>query len=303
MMAQDLPQLLIIHPPLSSTHIESQLSQKFHLLRAWESELPLDKFLTTYARSVQAMLCSPITRVNADLLRLLPALKLVATPAAGVNNIDLVECRQRGISVTTSGSAFSEDVADIAIGLLIDVQRKISAARSLGGKRVGIVGLGNIGSEVAKRLEAFGCVVSYNSRRKKQASPYLFYSNVHELAANTDALIICCAFTDQTRHMINKEVLSALGREGVIVNVGRGAIIDEKELVRCLVHGEIGGAGLDVFENEPHVPQELFALDNVVLSPHKAALTPESFERSNRMVIANLEAFFSNKPLVTPFNG
>ncbi|PQQ17278.1 glyoxylate/hydroxypyruvate reductase HPR3 [Prunus yedoensis var. nudiflora] len=198
----------------------------------------------------------------------------------------------------------SEDVADIAIGLLIDVQRKISAAdRYLGGKRVGIIGLGNIGSEVAKRLKAFGCIVSYNSRRKKQALPYLFYSNVHELAANTDALIICCAFTDQTRHMINKEVLSALGREGVIVNVGRGAIIDEKELVRCLVHGEIGGAGLDVFENEPHVPQELFALDNVVLSPHKAALTPESFERSNQIVIANLEAFFSNKPLVTPFNG
>ncbi|CAB4269818.1 unnamed protein product [Prunus armeniaca] len=319
MMAQDLPQLLIIHPPLSSTHIESQLSRKFHLLRAWESELPLDQFLTTYARSVQAMLSSPITRVNADLLRLLRALKLVATPTAGVNNMDLVECRQRGISVTPSGSAFSEDVADIAIGLLIDVHRKISAADRYVRKRlwtskgeyplgfklggIGIVGLGNIGSEVAKSLEAFGCIVSYNSRRKQQALPYLFYSNVHELAANTNALIICCALTDQTHHMIKKEVLSALGREGVIVNVGRGAIIDEKELVRCLVHGEIGGAGLDVFENEPHVPQELFALDNVVLSPHKAALTPESFERSNRIVIANLEAFFSNKPLVTPFNG
>ncbi|ONI22775.1 hypothetical protein PRUPE_2G150400 [Prunus persica] len=277
-MAQDLPQLLIIHPPLSLIHIESQLSRKFHLLGAWESELPLDKFLTTYARSVQAMLSSPITRVNADLLRLLPGLKLVATPTAGVNNIDLVECRQRGISVTTSGSAFSEDVADIAVGLLIDVQSK--SQQQIGGKRVGIVGLGKIGSEVAKRLEAFGCIVSYNSRRKKQALPYLFYSNVHELAANTDALIICCALTDQTRHMINKE-----------------------ELVRCLVHGEIGGAGLDVFENEPHVPQELFALDNVFLSPHKAALTPESFERSNRIVIANLEAFFSNKPSITPFNG
>ncbi|XP_034205284.1 glyoxylate/hydroxypyruvate reductase HPR3-like isoform X2 [Prunus dulcis] len=101
--------------------------------------------------------------------------------------------------------------------------------------------------------------------------------------------------------MINKEVLSALGREGVIVNVGRGAIIDEKELVRFLVHGEIGGAGLDVFENEPHVPEELFALDNVVLSPHNAAFTPESVESSSRIVMANLEAFFSNEPLVTPF--
>ncbi|CAL9006960.1 unnamed protein product, partial [Prunus brigantina] len=129
--------------------------------------------------------------------------------------------------------------------------------------------------------------------------PYPFYSNVHELAANNDALIICCALTDQTHHMINKEVLSALGREAVIVNVGRGAIVDEKELVRFLVHGEIGGAGLDVFENEPHVPKELFALDNVVLSPHKAVHTTESFQSSNEFMLANLEAFFSNKPLLT----
>ncbi|PQQ17280.1 glyoxylate/hydroxypyruvate reductase HPR3 [Prunus yedoensis var. nudiflora] len=126
--SQDLPQLLIIRPPLSLAIAESQLSQKFHLLKAWESELPLDQFLTTYACSVQAMLCYPFTPVNADLLRLLPALKLVVSPSAGVDNIDLVECRRRGISVTTSGSAFSEDVADTAVGLLIDVHRRISAA-------------------------------------------------------------------------------------------------------------------------------------------------------------------------------
>ncbi|XP_021825550.1 glyoxylate/hydroxypyruvate reductase HPR3-like [Prunus avium] len=311
--SQDLPQLLIIRPPSSLAIAESQLSQKFHLLKAWESEPPLDQFLTTYA-----MLRYPFTQVSADLLRLLPALKLVVCSTAGVDSIDLVECRRRGISVTTSGSAFSEDVADTAVGLLIDVHRRISAAdryvkglwtskgdyplgSKLGGKRVGIVGLGNIGSEIAKRLEAFGCIVSYNSRSKKPSLTYPFYSSVHELAANTDALIICCTLTDQTRHMINKEVLSALGREGVIVNVGRGVIIDEKELVRFLVHGEIGGAGLDVFENEPHVPEELFALDNVVLSPHNAAFTPESVESSSRIVIANLEAFFSNEPLVTPF--
>lgn len=126
--SQDLPQLLIIQPPLCLAIAESQLSQKFHLLKAWESELPLDQFLTTYACSVQAMLCYPFTQVNADLLRLLPALKLVVSPTAGVNNIDVVECRRRGISVTTSGSAFSEDVADTAVGLLIDVHRRISAA-------------------------------------------------------------------------------------------------------------------------------------------------------------------------------
>lgn len=171
----------------------------------------------------------------------------------------------------------------------------------MGGKRVGIVGLGSIGSEVAKRLEAFGCCVSYNSRNKKPSVTYPFYPDVCELAANSDVLIICCALTDQTHHLINKQVLLALGKKGVIINVGRGAIIDEKEMVGCLLRGEIGGAGLDVFENEPDVPKQLFALDNVVLSPHSAVFTPESFKDVCELAVANLEAFFSNKPLLTPF--
>ena len=170
----------------------------------------------------------------------------------------------------------------------------------MGGKRVGIVGLGSIGLEVAKRLEAFGCIISYNSRREKANVSYRFYSNVCELGANSDALVICCALNDETHHMINKEVMKALGKEGVIVNIGRGAVIDEKELVQCLVEGEIGGAGLDVFENEPDLPKELFTLDNVVLSPHSAVYTSESFSDLFDLVMGNLEAFFSNKPLLSP---
>lgn len=126
-----------------------------------------------------------------------------------------------------------------------------------------------------------------------------FYTNVRELAANSDALIICCGLTDQTRHMINREVLLALGK-GVIINIARGAIIHEKEMVQCLTSGEIGGAGLDVFENEPNVPEELFALDNVVLAPHVAVFTTESLKALRDIMIGNLEAFFSNKPLLSP---
>lgn len=164
---------------------------------------------------------------------------------------------------------------------------------------MGIVGLGSIGFEVAKRLEAFGCSISYNSRKKKPSVSYTYYSDAIELAAESDVLIICCALTAETRYMINKEVMLALGKKGVIINIARGAIIDEKEMVHCLVHGEIGGAGLDVFENEPVVPKELFALDNVVLSPHRAVFTPESFLDNYELIIGNLEAFFSNKPLLT----
>ncbi|KAL6126043.1 hypothetical protein ACLB2K_074094 [Fragaria x ananassa] len=316
--SEELPHLLLIHPPSSFTRFPPEFCAKFPVLKAWESPLPLDQFLSTHAGSIQALLVRGYLKVNADILEQLPALKLVLTISVGVNHIDMAECRRRGISVANVGSAYSEDVADIAVGLYIDVLRKRSAAdryvrqgfwsskgnyplgSKLGGKRVGIIGLGSIGSEVAKRLEAFGCIISYNSRREKPSLSYPFYPNISELAANSDALIICCALTDQTHHMINKEVLALLGREGVIVNVGRGAIIDEKELVKCLVSGEIRGAGFDVFENEPQVPEELFALDNVVLSPHKAVSTLESSQSMKEVMTANLEAFFSNKPLVSP---
>ncbi|KAL4570836.1 hypothetical protein LXL04_026499 [Taraxacum kok-saghyz] len=225
-----------------------------------------------------------------------PSVEYILGTSAGVDHIDLDECRRRNIRVTSAGDAFSEDGADYAIGLLLDVLRRVSASdryvraglwpvkgdyplgNKLGGKRVGIVGLGNIGTLVAKRLEPFGCTIGYTSRTKKPQVPYQFYSTVLDLATNSDALIICCSLTEKTRHVINHDVLTALGKKGIIVNVGRGALVDEKELVKLLVGGELGGAGLDVFENEPDVPKELVTMHNVVLSPHKAILTPESFE-------------------------
>jgi len=170
----------------------------------------------------------------------------------------------------------------------------------LTGKKIGIVGMGRIGSEVAKRLEAFSCIISYNSRNKKPLVSYSFYSSVLELATNNNVLILCCELNDQTRHIVNKEVMLALGKGGIIMNVGRGALIDEKELLKCLIDDEIGGAGLDVFENEPHVPKEFFSLDNVVLSPHAAVVTSESLMGICQLVEQNLTAFFSNKPLIAP---
>ncbi|OMO78708.1 hypothetical protein CCACVL1_14178 [Corchorus capsularis] len=283
-----LPQVLIIKPPPVFTLFEDKfISTKFQFLKAWESTLPLDQFLTTYAGSVRAVLCSGASPISRDTIRMLPSLKLVVTASAGTNHIDLTECRRLGIAVTNLADVFSDDGADAAVGLLIDVLRKVSAGdryirqglwsvkgeyplgSKLGGKRVGIVGLGGFGLSLAKRLEAFGCSVLYNSRKQKPCVPYPFYSNVYELARDSDALIICCSLTPETRHLINREVMLALGKQGIIVNIARGAIINEKEMVECLVNGEIGGAGLDVFENEPNVPKELFELDNVVLSPHR----------------------------------
>ncbi|CAK7347963.1 unnamed protein product [Dovyalis caffra] len=318
---KDLPKVVIFLPPpvFSLIGEESFASNKFLFLKAYDSQLPLLQFLSTHSKSIKAILSSGGAAVNADILQLLPEVGLVVTTSAGLNQIDIPECRRRGIKIANAGNVYSDDVADLAVGLLIDVLRKVSASdryvrqgfwatkgdyplgSKLGGKRVGIVGLGNIGREVAKRLEAFGCFVSYNSRKKKPYVSYPFYQNVCELAANCDALIICCGLSDETHHMINKQVLSALGKEGVIVNVGRGPIIDEKEMLRCLVQGEIAGAGLDVFENEPDVPKEFFALDNVVLSPHRAVFTPESEKNLSQLVVGNLEAFLSNKPLLSEY--
>lgn len=318
---QDLPKVVLFRPPPAFSLIgeESFASNKFHFLKTYDSQLPLDQFLSTHSHSIKAILSSGGAPVNADILQLLPEVGVVVTTSAGLNQIDIPECRRRGIKIANSGNVYSADVADLAVGLLIDVLRKVSASdryvrqglwaakgnyplgSKLSGKRAGIVGLGNIGYEVAKRLEAFGCFVSYNSRKKKPYVSYPFYHDVCELAANCDALIICCGLSDETRHMINKQVLSALGKEGVIVNIGRGAIIDEKEMARCLMQGEIAGAGLDVFENEPNVPQEFFAMDNVVLSPHRAVFTPESLKDLSQLVVGNLEAFLSNKPLLTEY--
>ncbi|KAJ1414845.1 hypothetical protein SESBI_18520 [Sesbania bispinosa] len=322
---KDLPSVLVIGPPRNLAFLKPKHPQKYNLSKPWDASVSLHQFMVEnhYDPSMfQALLCCPWgPPINALVLQLLPCLKLVVTTSTGTDHIDLSECQCRGIQVTNiAGSLFSQNVADMAVALLIGVLTKISAAdrfvrthmrsglrefplcsnSKLRGKRIGIVGLGNIGMEVAKRLEAFGCIILYLSRNKKPFISYPFYSNMVELAATSDAIVLCCPLNEQTRHMVNKEVMLALGNRGVIINVGRGPLIDEKELVKCLMEGQIGGAGLDVFENEPNVPQELLAMDNVVLSPHSAAFTTETYLATAELVAENLEAFFSNKPLITP---
>ncbi|KAM3397595.1 glyoxylate/hydroxypyruvate reductase HPR3 [Capsicum galapagoense] len=316
----ELKEVIVLGRPTVFQFYDQQLSQKFKIYKQWESSLPLEQFISRHAQAVEAMICSPKrigSQISSSILNLLPLLRVIVTTSTGLDHIDLVECRRRGISVASAATAFSEDVADFAVGLLIDVLRKITAAdrfvrnglwpltgdfplgSKVGSRKVGIVGLGSIGLKVAQRLEAFGCIISYQSRKKKPVS-YPFYPDIHELATRCDVLVICCALTDQTRDLINKEVLLTLGKKGVIINIARGGIINEMELVQCLKQGEIAGAGLDVFENEPNVPEELLSLDNVVLTRHVAFYTEDSFRAIYELVCGNLEAFFLNKPLLSP---
>ncbi|KAJ9550008.1 hypothetical protein OSB04_022551 [Centaurea solstitialis] len=310
----NLPIAIVHHTPIFNL---SSFPWILEIVNPIDASDPLFSIHGPSARAVIVLGRSPLKSEHLDQY---PSVEIVIGTSAGIDHIDLAECRRRNIKVTGAGDAFSEDAADYAVALLLDVLRRVSAAdryvrnrlwpvngeyplgNKLGGKRVGIVGLGSIGMMVGKRLEPFGCTIAYTSRNKKSQIPYVFYSTVLELATVSDALILCCALTDKTHHVVNREVLTAMGKKGILVNIGRGAIVDEKELVKLLVEGEFGGAGLDVYEKEPEVPKELFTMDNVVLSPHKAVLTPESFEALRNVVIGNLKAFFSNKPLLSEVN-
>ncbi|XP_062074164.1 glyoxylate/hydroxypyruvate reductase HPR3-like [Humulus lupulus] len=314
-----LPPILIHRTPLFLfLDLINLLKKHFRLLDPHQSPLPLQSFYSRHAHSVRALVVIGLCPVTEDTLRLLPSLKLVVGCSAGIDHIDLSACRLRGIAVTDAGNAFSEDVADLAVAMLFGVLRRVSAAdryvrsglwpsvgeyplgSKIGGKRVGIVGLGRIGLAVAKRLSAFGCRISYNSRKEKPSMPFPYFSNACELASENDILVVCCSLTTETHHIVSKDVMKALGKKGVIINVGRGGLVDEQELVHFLSRGELGGAGLDVFEHEPDVPKELYGLDNVVLSPHCAVITEASIESLNQLVLANLKAFFSDKPLLSP---
>ncbi|CAN6247878.1 unnamed protein product [Urochloa humidicola] len=315
-----LPALLVFRR--LDAAFSAALRQRYHVLDFFASGEPLPDFLAAAAALPDPPRAAVVTgggavRVDAAFLDAVPSLAFVFSTGAGVDHIDLHECARRGVAVANSGTVYSTDVADHAVGMLIDVLRRVSAAQrfvrgglwaaqgdyplgtKLGGKRVGIIGLGNIGSLIAKRLEAFGCVIYYNSRKQKDSVSYRYFSSVYDLAVESDVLVVACALNKDTRHIVNKDVLEALGKDGIIINIGRGANIDEMELVRVLKEARIAGAGLDVFENEPKVPAELFSMDNVVMTNHVAVFTLESRSDLRDTTISNLEAFFSGKPLLT----
>jgi hydroxypyruvate reductase 2 len=208
-------------------------------------------------------------------------------------------------------------VADLAMGLVVAVMRRIcesdrfvrsgqwltrtmAMGHELGGKACGIVGLGAIGREVAKRAEAFGMSVRYQGPRRKEDAPWPYHADLVELARSSQCLVITCSLTQATRGLINTRILDALGPEGFLVNVARGAVVDELALISALRDGRIAGAGLDVFWDEPRVPDELLPMENVVLMPHMGSSTREVREERGRKLLANLRAHFAGEPVPNP---
>ncbi|KAL5822866.1 hypothetical protein ACOSQ4_020766 [Xanthoceras sorbifolium] len=300
-----------------SPYLEQELENSFKVFKIWQFE-DRNQFFNTHGKSIRAVVGNATAGADAELIESLPKLEIVSSYSVGLDKIDLVKCREKGVRVTNTPDVLTDDVADLAIGLTLAVLRRLCESdryvrsgkwkkgdykltTKFTGKSVGIVGMGRIGTAIAKRSEAFNCSINYHSRTQKpNLNNYKYFPSVIELASNCQILIVACSLTEETRHIVNLDVINALGQKGVVINIGRGLLVDEPELVAALVEGRLGGAGLDVFENEPEVPEELFGLENVVLLPHVASGTVETRKAMADLVVGNLKAHFMNKPLLSP---
>jgi len=253
-------------------------------------------------------------------MALLPRLGLIANYGVGHDAIDIAAAEAAGIRVSSTPDVLTDDVADLAVGMLLMPQRRMLAgdahvrsgrweagqgfglSRELSGRRVGILGLGRIGRAVAERLAAFGCEIHYVSRSEKPTPGWRYHADAVALAAAVDHLVVTLVGGPATEGAVSARVIAALGPEGVLVNVSRGAVVDEDALLDALEAGRLGGAGLDVFRDEPRVNPRFAALEQVVLQPHQGSATRETRAAMARLQRDNIAAFLEGRPLPTPVN-
>lgn len=251
-----------------------------------------------------------------ELLDQLPELEIISVFGVGYDGVPAEYCQRRGIHVTNTPDVLTDDVADIAVALVLMTSRRLAEAErfvregewtssafplahALRGKTAGILGLGRIGKAIAERLSASGMQIAYHGRQP-QAVVYRYSSSLIELAQTSDFLIVACPGGPDTKHLIQAQVLAALGPQGTLINIARGSVVDEQALVDALASGTIRGAGLDVFENEPQVPAMLLSSDRAVLLPHVGSATHETRLAMANLCVGNIQAHFSGLPLLTP---
>ena len=297
--------------------IAERLERRVTLHKLWEAA-DREATLAAVAPNVRAVVSTWATaRVDADLMRRLPKLEIVVGFGVGYDHIDAAWAGQHGVVVTHTPGVLDEDVADIAIALTLAATRRLPQAErhlregrwpsgafpltaSLHGRVMGIVGLGRIGKAIARRAEAFGLRIAYHGRHKQDGVAYPYYPTALALAEACDILMVAAPGGPQTRHLVDARVLAALGRDGVLVNIARGSLVDEAALIAALSDGVILAAGLDVYEREPSVPAELIALDNAVLLPHVGSATGHSRTAMANLVVDNLVSWVDGKGPLTP---
>ena len=306
---------ILMLSPMAPVVMEG-IDRHFTLLKAWERPDP-EGFVREVASTVKGLAPGSHAKIDGTLFDKLPNLQIVSNFGVGYDTIDAREAGRRGIVVTNTPDVLTDEVADLAIGLLLatirqlpQVDRYLRAGKwlekpypltaTLRGRKVGILGLGRIGRAVAKRLEGFGVEIAYHGRTEQSGVRYRYYDSLVGLAKDVHVLVCVAPGGGATNGIVNREVLEALGPDGVLINVGRGSVVDEPALVAALKDGTIQSAGLDVFTDEPRVPKELIAMDHIVLLPHVGSASVETRRAMGQLVVDNLVSWFSGKGPISP---
>ncbi|MBC5783859.1 2-hydroxyacid dehydrogenase [Ramlibacter sp. USB13] len=310
---QQRPVLLQVLPLLPA--LERGLAESYTVHRLPPAGTEREAFLAQRGKEIEGVVTSAQGGASSALLSALPNVRVISSFGVGLDQLDLATAARRNIPVGYTPDVLNDCVADMAFSLVLASGRRIPEAdrfvragrwarkeafplgRQVSGARLGIVGLGRIGRTIAKRASGFDMDVRYHSRRPVEGVAWTYEPQLLELARWADFLVVITAGGAETRHLIDASVLDALGPQGFLVNVSRGTVVDEAALVRALQEKRIAGAGLDVFEDEPNVPQELFALDNVVLAPHISSSTAQTRQAMAQRVLDNLAAFFAGREM------
>ena len=293
-----------------------RIGERYELMDA-AGKPPGEMFSSEQLSGIRAMVTAGGTPLGGAMMDTMPRLAAIVCYGTGYDGVDLAAAAQRGISVGHSPAANASAVADLAVTLMLAVTRRLLAADNYvrsgnwaaakpsplmrpqagnPGRKVGVYGMGEIGRKIAARVAAFETEVAYFSRRR-HGVPYQYLPSLEALAEWCSVLMIAVRAGADTHHVVDASILRKLGKDGYVINISRGSVIDQKALVAALADELIAGAGLDVYEKEPHAPDALTAFPNVVLTPHVGGHTLESHVAMQNCVIANLEAFFGGKPL------
>jgi lactate dehydrogenase-like 2-hydroxyacid dehydrogenase len=295
--------------------VDEALAAHFEVHRT--TEHPISAIVAEHGPRIRAIATRGRERTTAALVAQLPALEIIANFGVGYDSIDLAAAAARGIVVTNTPRVLDDEVADFAVGLLLATVRRLPQADrwvrsgrwldaqfplgpTLRDRTIGIAGMGRIGERIAKRIAAFDVPVVYHARNERRGLPWRHYPDLLAMARDVDTLVLVVPGGPATRHLVDARVLEALGPRGILINIARGSVVDEHALVRALRDRTILGAGLDVFENEPHVPPELLEMENVVVLPHVGSATHYTRGVMGRLVVENLESWFDGRGPVTP---
>ncbi|MEO6960107.1 MAG: 2-hydroxyacid dehydrogenase [Burkholderiaceae bacterium] len=315
-MPQQKPTLLQLRPLTVLEDGQARLNRAFNVIELWKEANP-DAAILAHQNDIVAMMTSGMNGADAALIDKLPKLKAICHWGVGYDSIDVKHAQQKNIQISNTPGVLNDCVADLAWGLILATARRMGQneryarasqwgkepARPLGarvsGKKLGIVGLGRVGLAIADRSVGFNMKVRYHNRHARPDTNWTYESSLVDLAKWADFLVIVTVGGPSTLHLIDRSVIQALGPDGLLINIARGSVVDQDALVKALTKGELGGAGLDVYEDEPNIPDELKSMDNVVLLPHIGSATTETRRAMSNLVVENAEAFAATGKVIT----